>query len=123
MGPLHLHNLCLPNFPQAFVLSVSLPVNFYSPCVCLPSTACHVCLACEKSHKWPMSLPPSQWVSLSSFPSALSSHLLKFQYTLIAWPHLPSKTSLRPLARHLLEFLLVFPNSAIDFGTFRNNPP
>ena len=80
------------NFPQAFVLSVYLLIPILPVCICLTLRVLCLWLAKVPTNSLCPSHLPNR--SLSSFPSALSSHLYNFKYALIAWPHLPSKTPL-----------------------------
>ena len=74
-----------------------------------------LCLAC---------VPPAFPIGLF-LPSHLLSLLISINSKTLSSRGLisPATPLLHPLARHLLEFLLPLPNSAIDFETFRNHPP
>ena len=83
--------------------------------LCLPKLPPGLCLACV-SPAFPTGL---------SLPSHLLSLLISINSKTLSSRGLtsPATSLLHPLARHLPEFLLPLPNSAIDFETFRNHPP
>jgi hypothetical protein len=122
MGPLHIHNLCLPKLHPGTLSCLSTRKFPFSLCICLTLRVLCVWLAKVPTNSpCPSHLPngvlslPSHLLSLliSIYSNTLSSHGLIFT----------GISPLHPLARHLLEFLLPLPNSAIDFRTFRNHPP
>jgi hypothetical protein len=124
MGPLHIHNLCLPKlYPELCLVCQStrkFPFSLYI-----------ICLTLRVLYTWLVKVPinsrvpPTFLMRFSLFFPHLFSLLIFINSNTLSSHSLISlkRSPLHPLARHLLEFLLPLPNSPIDFRTFRNHSP